>query len=597
MRWKIALWGLLVIAAGVIHFGNTSFFAGRKLIDYDDLSVIKPLLSMDLKTYFSERLPNRSNYAFPLTDLSIFADRALSAFTPGQSFWLTQFVLFALTLIPWMLTIGLFSPSLRFTATVSALSLSHPANVEVLQWVTCRKYTMQGIFLAWGAFLALKIFRAERLPKTSEWTLMFLLWISAQLCYPNAILWLPWVVVLFGSVGLLPKKNFIIALAGVSAFAVLSFYLTARGSGSWTDGTLAMFTHYPNFEKGVFFGIRAVGRGTFNLLLPFWPAPYYDEQSALTWIGWLLLGALATVFFRVLRKRPIQNDTAKNGHQNDHRQLRRDMAALLSLCLAILIPVANTILPFPDFMLADRHFYLVIPYVTLLIALCLRVIPSIQKILPWVAGVFCLLTARASFNYAPLWADNFDLMTHCARNEKSARCISQAIRHRFFAGRCSDVSDMFQLAIEHFPHRSPYTAEFSYEVPTFHSACLGLAKSLTSEKKLAGIQYLSKAYSGIDEIAIGRVLTHLQDRRYEDAWKVARQYYLNDIDHGPMTAVYSVISIYAGQLKALCKINPTQDCLQVRDAYLNFHKERILRPAAFNWGYRITMLAATGKEQ
>ena len=91
-RWFLLL---LIVFAGLSHFSDGEVLS-RKLIDYDDTSLIKPMVKLSLAEYFTEWLPIKSNHAHPIRDMTYFLDHQIGSLVGGSTYWLTNLLLFGI---------------------------------------------------------------------------------------------------------------------------------------------------------------------------------------------------------------------------------------------------------------------------------------------------------------------------------------------------------------------------------------------------------------------------------------------------------------------------------------------------------------------
>lgn len=587
--WALAaLWLLVVVGAAALQWSDGKF-KGRGLIDYDDFEIIRPMLKLDWQQYWSEWFPDRTNYAFPLRDVTHFFDQWVAGFWSFGIAWVTQFSFFALTLALHVLVFArVLSPGYLWVAIPFTVYALHPLQTETLQWMTCRKYVVPGLFLAAGALLITrwrdKIFRHNRM------VVLFVLWLLALLCYPTAAFWMHWVIFAFWLWGHSLQRLWP-WIAAATATMVLYLFVVGSGTGEVSAGLTSAFT---NHQKSWFFGSNAIGRGFWNLLFPFWLAPYYNEMSWRNYLGLALFVIVGLAV--VLRLTKVAGSQSRN---------IREGVVWLTLGTVLLVPTANTIMTFHDFMLADRHMYLSLPYFVLGAAVLIRagvdgtaqnkpsrVLARRLAILS-ATGVWLFFAARTVVHYVPLWRNSFLLMEQCALTEGSPRCHSQAIRRVFFKDKCHMANHIIGSAATLYKSfDSKWSLEFRTEVPFFHAACLALSASLSSNEKLTKIDGLHEFYGESPEVIFGLVLASLEKGNKQEALGLAAQYYMGSLDKGAIFITYSLLGTYKGQMEVLCKLDPYGPCPLALERFSQLHPAADSQKGSRSWGRSATELMA-----
>jgi hypothetical protein len=582
---KITLiWFILIAISAAIQWSDGKF-SGRDFIDYDDLSVVTPMLKLNWTEYWSRWFVDRTNYAFPLRDATLFFDQWLSQYFSRGVFWVSQFVLHAVSMFCIaMLFARMLGPKLLWIAIPIALVVLHPLQVESIQWINCRKYVVPAVPLFLGSLL---VFRW--MGTGFSWTrglILIALWLMALLCYPTGALWIFWA---YGALWIGKRQTRQMLPWVIAAVLIAVLYLAAvgRGTGEVNAGLGSVLM---NFEKTWFFGSNALGRGFWNLILPFWLAPYYNELSYLNRIGFVAL-ILFSGFLIYLAARFF----------NDLR------VAFVSLALGLifLVPVANTILSFHDFMLADRHFYLSLPYFVLSAALIVRFCwqsytknldLQVRRIINAAAitvfaawGVAAILTA---VRYVPQWRNSFVLMSRCAADEESPRCQSQVARRVFFKDQCSVAQDSFNRSQKIFRLKPPFALEFRTEMPFYNTSCTALAAKLSSDEKLQKIDAIAKIYDDSAEVIFSLVLVYLEKGDLKSALELAQTYYLGPLDKGAIFVTNTLLAVYRGHIEALCEIDRYGPCQKALERFRSLHPGTEAAGGAIEWGRSATRMMA-----
>jgi Ca2+/Na+ antiporter len=551
------------------------------------LEVVRRMLKHDFETYFTEWLPVRKNYGFPIRDLSLFIDHWLGGDNQAI-FFISNFFYFVVSALLFFLTVSWLWPSSSYIPPLLvALYMIHPFQTEIIEWITCRKYLTGGIPIALGTYLVVK-WRESGLNRQRISTLVAL-WILSLLSYPTAVFWIFWAL-------FYPSRQWSIKTNGKQTLSLLGlavFYLWVVGRNTGEINS-SLVNIIPAFEKSFHFGYNALGRGFFNLVLPFWTFPYYREDHVFSFVGLglLFLVSLGIYKFVFLKIKKPGFELARSHF--------RECSIWFCGGLLFFIPTANTILGFYDFMLADRHFYFSMPFFTVALGYFLMTLNelytaharALMKITQIAAAIWLGASVVAITNKSPLWHDDFILMKDCALNEKSPRCYSQTIRRRFFKSDCNGVKDIILLAADAYKTRPPYSYEYTSEVPFFHASCVALNLSTPKEKKVEIIEGLQEFYGPSPEIIFGIVLASLEMGQLDQAFNQANQYYLGGLPSGPISATRTLQSIYLGQISALCSLNPSPLCKERLERFKTLHGEAELANGAGSWGKEATLIMA-----
>ncbi|MEI8026235.1 MAG: hypothetical protein WCI18_07785 [Pseudomonadota bacterium] len=592
---NLAIYLLMTLILAVLHFKNG---LERTFIDYDDLDVVRRMLKLDFVTYFQDWLPDRRHYAFPIRDLSLFVDHWLSG--DGISlFWISNFLYFAISALFFSLTLQRLMPRSKLLYIVLlSIFMFHPFQTEVLEWITCRKYLTGGVPIAIGTYLVVRW--RETVLTYQKKAILIGLWLISLLSYPTAVFWVFWAFYYINRRS--NFKNHLRLFASLAAASFLYLWIVGRNTGEINSSLVNII---PAFGKSFHYAYNALGRGFFNLALPFWTFPYYREDSAFTFLGLILLLVSCIAFYRYVYLKSKKD--FKKSKKEQTKPVSDEIQGTLKECflwtcggLLFFIPTANTILGFFDFMLADRHFYFSLPFFIIALGYLLQAIHQLvkptsmlpQTIIFVILVSWLLASAFSIFTKAPLWHDDFLLMKDCALNEKSPRCYSQTIRRRFFKSDCNGVKDIISLAANAYKNRPPYSFEYSSEVPFFHGSCIALNLSIPKEKKAVFIDSLQEFYGPSPEIIFGLVLAKLEMGQLDQAFNDANQYYLSGLPNGPISATRTLQSIYLGQISALCSLKPSPLCKERMERFQSVHLEAELNNGAGSWGKEATLAMA-----
>ncbi|MSP19668.1 MAG: hypothetical protein EXR74_08870 [Bdellovibrionales bacterium] len=576
-----------LILTGILSYLHFKNGLDRNFINYDDLDVVSPLFKLNFEGYFFDWLPDRKHYAFPLRDLTLFIDHWLGG-DNNSILWISNFFYFTISAFFFALSIQLLMPkSPLLNAVLLSIFMLHPFQTEVIEWITCRKYLAGGVPIALGTYLIVRWRESGLSPKKT--TALIGLWLLSLLSYPTGVLWIFWAIYYLKR--RLEFKTYVRLYLGLAVISFIYLWLISRNTSEINSSLVNII---PLFGKSFHYAYNALGRGFFNLIIPFWTFPYYKENHEFTFVGLFLLVIIGLALFKyVYFKVKKSKNRLASGYLKE---------CIIWFCggLIFFIPTVNTILGFFDFMLADRHFFFSTPFFIIALGYLLQTLHEIFS--PYskyvrvglLALVGCWLTASgvSIFSKAPLWHDDFLLMKDCALSEKSPRCYSQTIRRRFFKGDCTGLKTIILEAAEAYKDHPPYSLEYTSEVPFFHASCIALNLNISREKKAEFIEHLQEFYGPSPEIIFGLVLSNLERGQLDQAFNQANQYYLSDLTKGPISATRAIQSIYLGQIAALCSLKPSPLCKDRFERFQTMHREAELNSYGGSWGKEATLIMA-----
>lgn len=581
----VTIWFIVMVANAAIQWSDGNY-STRNLIDYDDLQVIKPLFDLSWSEYWSDWFFERTNYAFPLRDITFVLDRALVPYLTEGIYWVSQFAFHAAAMFFVFAAFrNILGSQLLIPSVLFAVVVFHNMNIETLQWQTCRKYVVPGVPLAIGTFLVSK--HLGTVISNGTRIKLIALWFAALSAYPTASFWIFWA---FATLWYFePKRNTGSLLKwSLGCLVALVSYLAFVGSGTG-EVSAGLSSVIMNVHKSTTLGQFALGRGFFNFLAPFFPAPYYSELSPFTTYGfWAFTACLLALGFIILKNKAFRSS--------------KDFefaAVFLSLGGVFFIPTVNTILSFHDFMLADRHFYLSIPWFVLgtfflgralLTHSGLKFLKRYPKTGLMLTAVWITCSILTSIDYVPRWRHSFDLMTECVKTERSPRCHSQSVRRVFFKDKCTRAAEVFDSAYTLYKDLPTYSLEFRTEIPFFHAGCIALSASMTPDQKIKAIDSMVDAYKESPDLMFGLVLAYLEKGETMEAFNIASGYYLSTLDKGAIFATNSLLAVYEGHIQAMCNIDTTGQCLQRLTRYRILHPKGQDHKGSIDWGLKATEL-------
>lgn len=425
----------------------------------------------------------------------------------------------------------------------------------MIQWASNRKHLLVALILSWGTLRVWRTYQAGASPNFKRWMEFITYYILAWLCWPSAVLWIFWPILLFF------KKMSLKSRASVTALALVL-------AGAGVKWTVSQNTSYEssaplNVLHGLSIALQSLGRGLYNIILPYRVAPYYTFNSWLNWIG--AIGLLLIVVLLLKYK-----------HQQGWKIKWGDPALMLFLLSALLfVPNAMVFLGYYEFVWADRYIYTPLPYLAAAIgAFWTSHAPIFKKLsVPpvWSRGAIALVLAVyvvLSWKLPASWETDKALFNRCALVEKAPKCIYLAVEKNYDINGCQDLSPLLKIAREA-RAISKVDFAFSSQLPLYEAICITQMRP-TAEQKWAELESLKSVYSVTESLAVGEVWVHIQQRDLDSAFKTAQRTYLNGqrkfSDVSP-----KIVNVILGQMEALCDLSSNPQCLQS----LNEFKERI----------------------
>lgn len=571
-KYKYFATSIFLFLLFCIHFYPFDFSTWH-LIKYDDHRFIEPMLKIPLSDYYSKWFLNRENYAFPIRDLTFYFDQWISERFGFQTFWITNFILFTITLgAIWKIIRHYFSLNTAFF--VINIIAFHPTTVEVIQWASIRKTILVGMFISIASVMTLSRYWDSSLKHSRPYYLtVVILWLLSLLCWPTAILWIFWFLWMERGKLLNSKKFATAVFVFTTSFVYFYNYYVTHGAKDYREGAQALL-QLANLERSFYFTWKSLGRGFYNLILPYQLNPFYDDNSVLIYFGLLFFIFIAGYFcYRYFKLR------RENFIQTQHS------LTLFLLGLTLFTPQSFIFITFNEYVWADRYTYIGLPY--FLVSFFLLTSDAWKQyraflFVPWIIPAIVTM-----INYVPKWRDDRLLLNHCAQTEKSPKCIVQSIQKNLNSGGCAaafqtivDGADRFKL------NQSPYSVEFNIELPFYHAFCNATVISNIPGARMKSLEELMTFYRGAPDIVPAVVLLQLNENQTQMAWQSANQYYLRK---SSISTTKNLLNIYRGQAKALCEILSTKECLEALQEFESSHKEIDLDMNQFSWGYNATM--------
>ena len=566
-------WLAIAIAAWFVHFHDAEIFS-RRLIDYDDAFYIEKMFDFGFKEYFTSWLPDRSHYAFPLRDLTLYFDFYLSQWLGFQTYWLSGFAYFILG--AWFAGRCfelLFPRQPLFVLGLLGVVVLHPLSVEMVQWASMRKHLLAALFVTYGSFHVFRLYLDEqRILRLQDLLRVLIVTLLSLLCWPTAIIW-PLAVLWLLRKKLVRQKAPVFALVVAAlVLAAIAFRLISGNNSHYALNQTTLFT-----ENGILTALqwswRALGRATFNLLIPIRETIYYDIDSALNRIGIVLLIALlgwcTWLTSRIARQT-----------QEDKRLLRLGRELLVYAAL-LLVPQLYVVFTSSTFVWMDHYLYAGFPFIVAGVA-CFGVVtfrPLLKHARPASIVVACLIVFAGyivgSLAQMPAWKNAVTLMEACAKTEGAPSCFINTIEKSFDAGGCLLAFPHFEEAKKVYKTRQGkgllnYDAPFKRELPLIESLCIATAMNFDLKQKQSLLDDQERFYRQPTSFLQARVLVFLSGGHFEGAWNFARATYLDPeyVIHEPTEKIMILLS---GQGEALCelskKLNVHPECSHLLAEY------------------------------
>lgn len=586
LRMQRFYFAFLSLFVFFLHFSD-GHLSDRKFINYDDLDLVEPMVKLSVSDYFTKWLPDRNNHAYPLRDMTLLLDHAVTGVVGFPVYWISQTLLFILLVyFCWQLLRFIWPKDPWLTMALITLIAVHPVVVEVVQWMTIRKHLMAILFLVPGTTYVLKTIDEKLTAK--QWGGIISAYLASLLCFPTGLLWMPWVLFIrrrkFKNSG-----NLALAVIANLIFISLFWIVTTSGENDYAHGLTRLFSGWKAMTKGGVFFVLSAGRGSFNFVLPFWVATFYKESHPFTWVGLALLIAIVGGAF-VWRK-------TLAARQPRAFRLAQQLGGLALITLA---PSAIVFLGFAGFVWADRYDFTVLPFALPALALLGDIVlrplcrnnPRVVPALLTAMGVWIGGAIYTTIDYVPAWRDALSVMKYCVRNEESPKCVIQTLQRALHVEGCGPMARYLDIGRKVFESDPPkYNPEFMSEMPFYDALCIALNAGLTPPQKIEQLPFLFDTYKGAGEIMFSIILSNIEGNRIDEAFKNAKRYFLSDASR-PIVTTYNTVNIYRGHIDALCEIiekslGPT-DCRERQKRFEQVNA-RVPKDKGYrNWGYGIT---------
>lgn len=370
-----------------IVFYYKMFAAG--FISWDDNEVLVKnydVHTFDLKSFFTKHYVG--NYA-PFTMIVFALEWVLFHGTP---FWhhLMNIILHAVCgILVFRLTLTLFKNSswAFFTAVIFCL---HPLQVEVVAWVAAKNNIVCALFFLSG-LTAYSNYIQHSKKKYLWWSLI--LFCFAVLSKPSAICF---PLCLFAIDLILEKKQNKKTLLEKIPFFIIALVLGIITLSSREEDNFLNSTHHFNLAERIGFAGYAIFSYLKSSVVPFQLSviyPYPENETLALIIGYLVIAALGTLVFFLLRKK------------------KNILLGILLFVIANLLLVLQLI-PFGETLTADRYMYLPVIGLSWLIFYLAQPSSNLSKYII----VLCIVVfGPLTFLRTQVWKNSFELYSDILR--------------------------------------------------------------------------------------------------------------------------------------------------------------------------------------
>lgn len=403
-------WWLLLALVGVIH---VSYGPGyhRELIRLDDWQYVSPLESLSLYDYLTTWMWLPDKLAYPMRDITYLFDFWVSTTTGYRSFVVTSVGIFLLYLAVLRQVLRFYLPE-RLVLPCLAIVALHPLSVEVLHWVISRKHLLVGLFVSMYVWQIESIRQKSKNPTRRFW-LATGAYALSLLSHPTGV-FLP----LFSCVRLrrnVPRAGLAVHIITAGGFAVLWLGLSSFNNRDYGGLFSKEGIDAGSIEHMVSYGVMAIGRGFYQLILPLSQAIYRDpyDKEHLVGLG-LLVAWSGLVWSQWARLRANRERLFEGG-------------ALASLALILFLPQFLFVVRRTEFAMADRFLFLSLPFFVALTSWCVSSWISakneaIRSVLFGLFGVYLVLLAVQTRRILPLWDSAEEVFRHCIARTDSSQC-------------------------------------------------------------------------------------------------------------------------------------------------------------------------------
>lgn len=538
---------------------------GRSLLHYDDMVFIYPLKSMSIHDYFFKWAMEKGHFPYPVRDMTFFLDFFLEKILGFGTYWIQNYLIFCLVayffyrLFKLFFTEGSWWPLALFL-----IFFFHPINIEVIQWAYNRKHLLATLFTIIPTYYFMKHYFAKSLDH-KKIVITFLLHIPSYFCISSSILWaiLPYLMLkkewkqFKYSLALMTFIE--VALIIISSLIFTEHFITAKSIFSW------------DFLSNLI-GIvaAAVGRSTFNLLIPIQLVPYFVSNHPYNEVGfWFFLIAILVLIYWIIYKKEL-------------------LSTPVSFVLfgIIIIAPSGVHVPFYNYYVwADRYLMIGWPYVMLGFSLMLTTHHLFQKNvmrfkthLQKLAVILLLFFVWQDFRDVKAWETEVTLMDFCADKEGTSICHIWSIKKAYDRYGFAQAYPRIQKAKKNYDLIVSQSGsyEFEMDLPFMESMAIVQEQNTTSEEKFRLINNLINEYSNPIPFCFARTLVLLRMGKVKEAYDN-----LQLVSYPFFHATTLIVNALDGQLEAMCELLPSNDqkenCLKRKQEF----SERMKKNAGY----------------
>ncbi len=483
---RLSLVSWIIIALGLTLHLCAPKIASRDLLVLDDTLFIAPLEHLSLADYFLTWLPSANNYAFPLRDLTFFADFSLTKILGFKTFWLVNIAWFALILALVKRIVDTVIPRWpRTKVAIMAICALHPINGEAVQWLTIRKHLMVATFTALAVNLLLDI-RAKSRP-IPNWALgiVLFLYLAGLGSYPTGVAFFVWVFWFLWFDERIHKKQ-LLAFTGLAALLAGAYtWWTSHQNSDYSSTFLNINDVFSRGFSITKYTILSLGRGVFQLIWPMRQGFYFNEHSITSYVGLAFLGLITWIFLHA--RKVCANQIQLTVPQ---RFRSRTFAILAALLFA---PQFLFVIMRDDFIMADRYLFVPLPYILVALALWLKGLTE-----AWlthrkgiiIATLFALSYVVQTLRAVKAWESTETVLQQCATTENSDRCNSHLLEHTFNTKSCEGaVPLLFRHRLRVASSAELRRANFGKEVIFFEALCIAFKRTDSTEMRNIGLEH------------------------------------------------------------------------------------------------------------
>ncbi len=410
---------------------------------------------------------------------------------------------------------------------------------------------------------------------TKKWLAIFSAYIAALLCWPSAVLFIFWPLYIERHE---PNKKRLIIAAALAALISGSYLMYTMSRGSDYDMTSAVSQSdkqsanqsdkHSVARQPINFLMQSIGRGAFDLILPYRLVPYSKLDSSINWIGWLVavfVGLFLALNFKknaalAMPKNSSENSAAVTA--NKYRQYKvkgegsaaainfeKDKFRALFLLMGLLFaPQMMVFLNYYEFVWADRYLFSTLPYMAIIMAISLQRLSQRTLVVGavFVVAAFVII----DFDLRSFWQNAFKLFSHCVESENNPKCIMMAVESSFDAAGCEAMQPVFKAARTHISSIDQSDFVFRYEMPLYEGICVTRSSAAIDEQRRQ-LKDLESLYGERNALVFPLALVEFEQKRVDLAYAYARETIFNpEFKFGVVTP--RVADIFRGQAQMTC---------------------------------------------